>query len=330
MHTRNNYRNRNSNNTTLSSFTSATRAFNYSKNGITLFAKMNGKLKLSNGSSIRTWYFGNGFNNNRPWAGPIIEATEGEKVNITLYSMMPHSIHLHGLDVDQVNDGVPATSGYVGRSMRMMNFGRVDGYKSLGSSYTYTFIAPKAGTYQYHCHVDTVLHYDMGMHGTIIIRPRSGNSTEAWDGGPKFDKEYVWQMGTFDSSWHNQRISGTGTVRYRPNHFLINGLNGSYAQRDSTVVIKANEADRVLVRLNQTSYQSALIEFDGLEFEVIAADGRPANELQKVRSLYIAPGERYDVLLTMPDKGTYSPRVSYYDNKGINIIGEVSTKLISF
>ena len=98
---------------------------------------------------------------------------------------LPHTIHFHGLDVDQQNDGVPATSFSVSQG-----------------SYTYNFTAPHAGTYQYHCHVDTHQHYEMGMFGTVIIRPSDGNTTNIWDGGPAFDKEYIWQLTTFDSTWH--------------------------------------------------------------------------------------------------------------------------------
>ena len=305
------------------------RTFNYELNGLTMEAKMNGNVNLDNGGSVDTWYFGNGFSGDRQWAGPIIEATEGDLVEITLTSGMPHSIHLHGLDVDQANDGVPATSGYVARSRNSGNFGRVDGYTNLGGSYTYTFIAPHAGTYQYHCHVDTVLHYDMGMHGTIIIRPRSGNIEEAWDGGPTYTKEYVWQMGTFDSTWRSTNVSGEQTIRYRPDCFMINGVNGATAQTDSTVAISANAGEKVLIRTNQTSYQGAKIDFGGLAFEVIAADGRPAAQSQTMTSLYMTPGERYDILITMPDQGTYNANVSYYDSRGVNVIGTVSTTLTS-
>ena len=304
------------------------RTFNYENSGVSLDALMNGSLVLADGGSVRTWYFKNGFNGDRPWAGPIIESNEGEYTEIILTSMMPHTIHLHGLDVDQANDGVPATSGYVGGG-GMGNFGRVDGYVNLGDTYTYSFTAPKAGTYQYHCHVDTVLHYDMGMHGTIIIRPPGGSITEAWEGGPTFTKEYVWQMGTFDTSWHSERVSGAGTVRYRPDRFMINGVNGSDALVDSTVAITATAGDKVLIRTNQTSYQGVLIEFSGMPFEVIAADGRPAAAIQTMASLYMSPGERYDILFTMPATGNYTARLTYYDNQGAEVVGVVDTSITS-
>ena len=311
---------------TTSSSTGGVRTFNFEGPDIvTVQARMNGRITFSDGTSVRTWYFGNGFNGDRQWGGPIIECTEGNIAEITLNSGMPHTIHLHGLDVDQANDGVPSTSGYVGRPMG--NFGRVDGYTSLGTSYTYTFPVPEAGTYQYHCHVDTVLHYEMSMHGTIIVRPASGSLTTIWDGGPSFDREYVWQLGTVDPTWHNENVSGAGTVRYIPKYFLINGVDGSNLLNDSTVAISASAGQTVLIRVNQTSYQPAVIKLGGLPFDVVASDGRPLPAPLTKTSLYIAPGERYDILLPMPSSGTYYATIDFYDIKGRNVIGTAVTTI---
>jgi FtsP/CotA-like multicopper oxidase with cupredoxin domain len=142
------------------------RTFTYlGPNTASLNVQMNGRQIMADGTAIRTWYFGGGFNEDRSVPSPVIEAIEGESVQVTLSSDMPHSIHFHGLNVDQANDGVPSTSGYVARMFGggMMNFGRVNGYTNLGSPFTYTFTAPHAGTYAYHCHVDTVLHFEMGI-----------------------------------------------------------------------------------------------------------------------------------------------------------------------
>ncbi len=127
---------------------------------------------MADGRRLRTWHFGRGFNADRPVPSPVIEGVEGQPLEVTLSSVMPHTIHFHGLDVDQANDGVPSTSGYVGHGHGGggMSFGRVDGYSSLGTSFPYSFVAPHAGSYAYHCHVDTVLHFEMGMYGTVIIR----------------------------------------------------------------------------------------------------------------------------------------------------------------
>ena len=117
---------------------------------------MMGQQRLSGGEWLSTWYFGNGFNDDRPVLGPVIEGIQGQPVEVTLYSMMPHTIHFHGLDVDQANDGVPSTSGYVathgghgggghggrGSGSMGMDFGRVAGYVNLSSPFTFRFVAP--------------------------------------------------------------------------------------------------------------------------------------------------------------------------------------------
>ncbi|MDH5480235.1 MAG: multicopper oxidase domain-containing protein, partial [Nitrosomonas sp.] len=188
---------------------------------------------LSDGRNLPVWAFSDtalnsGFNGNRSIPGPTLEINQGQLANFTLSSAMPHTIHWHGLDVDQANDGVPSTSGFVAQAIPPMgNFGRLDpAWVLLGPQYTYSFTAPHAGTYMYHCHVDTVLHMEMGMSGTVIVRPADGNENVLWLAGPSFDVEYVWQLHTVDSRWHSSSpmaASGANTVRHRPNYFLING-----------------------------------------------------------------------------------------------------------
>ena len=247
------------------------RTFTYlGPNSAFLDVAMNGHLTMADGNVIRSWYFGNGFNEDRTVPSPVIEAIEGQTVEVILDSMMAHSIHFHGLDVDQANDGVPSTSGYVAR-MSGGGFGRVDGYQNLGSPFTYTFVAPHAGTYMYHCHVDTVLHLEMGMYGTVIVRPPDGSPTRAWEGGPSFDREYVWHLHTFDSRWHDfggqgPPISGPETVRYQPDYFMINGRDGANAISDPTAAVAAAAGQRVLVRVANVGYQPALVRLGGLVF----------------------------------------------------------------
>ncbi|WJW76371.1 multicopper oxidase family protein [Thiohalobacter sp. IOR34] len=303
------------------------RTFSYLASPTSVSARMNGSLTMADGASLRTWYFGGGFNGDRALAGPVLEANEGETVQITLSSMMPHTIHFHGLDVDQANDGVPSTSGYVGRSMGGGGFGRVGDAPSLGTSYTYTFVAPHAGTYMYHCHVDTVLHFEMGMYGTVIIRPADGSTNVAWAGGPTFDKEYIWQLGSFDSSWHGEMVSGAGTVRYRPDYFMINGRDGANAASDPTVAVSAGAGQTVLIRVNGTSYMPAMIRLGGLPFQVIASDGRPLPAPITVTEQLVCAGERYDLLLTLPNSGQYQASVDYYDIRRARLLGSVNTTL---
>jgi len=213
-----------------------------------------------------------------------------------------------------------------------MGFGRVEGYTNLGSPFTYTFTAPHAGTYKYHCHVDTVLHFEMGMYGTVIVRPPDGSPTRAWTGGPTFDKEYIWHLHTYDSSWHSQhgpQISGPGTVRHRPDYFMINGRDGGNTFADPTTAITAAAGERVLIRATNVGYQPALVQLGDLEFEVIASDGRPLRSTVLSTQQLVAPGERYDILFTMPSAPNGVATVDYFDIRLTGILGTASTSIQS-
>jgi FtsP/CotA-like multicopper oxidase with cupredoxin domain len=246
--------------------------------------------------------------------------------------MMPHTIHPHGLDVDQANDGVVETSGFVGMRPMMGNFGRLPpNARSLGSSFTYAFTAPFAGTYMYHCHVDTVLHMEMGLYGVIIVRPPDGSLNRAWAGGPAFDKEYLWVLHTFDTAWHTggmMAASGSNTVRYRPNVFMINGRSGTALNSEPTVAITAAAGARVYLRLANPGYVPALVRLGGLEFDVVASDGRPLPRPLRANSYLVGPGERYDVVLNLPaSPGTRSATVEYQNIRGTGRWGTATTRI---
>lgn len=305
------------------------RTFSYITSPTSLGVSMGGSLTMADGASIPTWSFNNGggFNGDRTVPNPVIEANEGDTVQVTLnvpMMSMPHTIHFHGLDVDQQNDGVGATSFEV----------------QGGSSYTYTFTATHAGSYMYHCHVDTVLHFEMGMYGTVIIRPANGSTTEAWTGGPTFDKEYVWHLHTFDSTWHSGGggmggmggmgggdTSGPGTVRHRPDYFMINGRDGNNTNTDSTVALSAGAGQKVLIRGTNVGYQPAMIRLGGLVFDVIASDGHPLPNAISTTEWLVAPGERYDIILTMPGSGQRTATVEYYDIRRGGVLGSASTTI---
>ena len=306
--------------------TGGSRTFSCLQAPTSVNAVMEGSQSMANGASIRTWRFGSGFNNDRSVPSPVFEANQGEVVRITLNSMMEHSIHFHGLDVDQQNDGVPATSFAVGG---MGN----------SNSYTYTFNAPHAGTYMYHCHVDTHKHFEMGMFGTVIIRPADGSANLAWDNGPAFDKEYIWQLTTFDTTWHSGGMGGGGMEgggmegggatlqRYRPNYFMINGKDGANTQNDSATAISAGAGQKVLVRINGTSYMPGIVRMGGLPFEIIASDGRPLAQSLIATEVMCAPGERYDIILTMPSSGQYIGSIEYRDIRNGKELGTATTTI---
>ncbi|NRA13026.1 MAG: multicopper oxidase domain-containing protein, partial [Crocinitomicaceae bacterium] len=149
---------------------------------------------------------------------PTLEFVENDSVELNLWNLSqgpPHTIHLHGLDVDQQNDGVPMLSWEVE-------------HDDTGSYY---FQAPHPGTYLYHCHETSVLHVQAGMYGMVIVRPQSAD-TLTWESGYSFHSERAWLASEIDTNWHNDSIihhphDTTATTHlildYEPQHFLING-----------------------------------------------------------------------------------------------------------
>ncbi len=287
------------------------------KPNYTVISRMNGTHTIG-GQPTDVWYYdrdssNQGFMDNRQFPSAHLEIIQGQATNILFQNMsfMPHTIHLHGLDVDQQNDGVPATSFTV----------------PMGGSYTYQFIAPHAGTYHYHCHVDTVLHFHRGMAGTIIVRPPSGVTNLAWDGGPTFDEEVLWHLLTFDSTWANLYGSDLATARHRPDSFMINGLSSPEARTDPYSRLVATVGQRIYLRLLNSCYQWARVRLGGLPFDVVASDGRPMQSIVTTDTWDLGPGERYDLLLTPKAPISTDATVEYLDDYSGAVLGTAASRL---
>jgi hypothetical protein len=165
-----------------------------------------------------------------------IRVVEGQIVHAELHhtSRGPsHTIHWHGIEPTSMNDGVGKISMEVG-----------------SSGYTYQWQANAAGTYFYHCHRNTILHFMQGMYGVLIVdvlpppgslhaalqplgNPVTGDGNQFGTigfgypmGGPGFvrrggnvvpyDVEAIWVTGDIDPVWaglsHNHGMGSTGAA----------------------------------------------------------------------------------------------------------------------
>ena len=224
--------------------------------------------------------------------GPTLTYIEGDSVELKLRNMSQgasHTIHLHGLDVDQQNDGVPHLSFEVGHN----------------ETKSYFFRVPHPGTYLYHCHVTSALHAQAGMYGLLIVKPNTGIN-ETWEGGFTYDSEYAWMTSELDLAWHEDSIinhphdTTTNQVHlpdYNPTYFLVNGRSEQQLTEDAIPVIaSANEV--ILLRLANIGYYGNTYHFPmHLNARIISSDGRPFPSIEYSDSLTVMPGERYQVLL---------------------------------
>ncbi len=303
----------------------------------------NRKLEMPDGREIEFWGFEDRLNRQeedvvRP--STAMRVTEGDIVHVTLRpSKRQHTIHLHGIEIDTYNDGVGHTS------------------FEITDSYTYQFRAgapframddptPQtrgAGTYFYHCHVNTTLHFHMGMYGGLFVDPIEGPGT-AYHMGPKYNpaEERGWGPGDVDPVWHElghaAGVEGgdAGLNDFNPVYFDItgkfqpmkNGVVDPNAVIEDPLVTAVGEVGGlpIFVRYGNTSYTRQRITFDGiaskmLAVEVIGSDGRPfdrlppnfADHVTLDRPLESTTSERYELLLRPLKKGTSIVTIEYLD-----------------
>ena len=239
--------------------------------------------------------------------GPTLEFIEGDSVDLSLINMSqsaPHTIHLHGLDVDQANDGVPSLSFEVP-------------HLSTGHYY---FKVPHPGTYIYHCHVSSPIHVQAGMYGLIIVRPSALGYT--WDNGYAYHSEFSWVFSEIDTLWHKNNIIHhvhvQGTVGhpipdYDPQYFMVNGKTETNIPFSGAPIFM-NVGETVLVRIANIGYYGNIIRFPpGLTVRLISSDARPIPTAFMIDSLSVHPGERFSILIEADSLLSDSIVVEYFN-----------------
>lgn len=266
------------------------------------------RWEYAEGKTVLAW----GYNGQIP--GPEIRVGEGEKVRVVFTNNLPKAttIHWHGIDVPNDQDGVPGVT-----------------QKAIepGETYTYEFIAKPAGTRMYHTHGgvamgDEAQQLDMGLSGAFIIEPA---------GYQKPDKEYTlildeWQttpmgetgmrhsslflrqalahMGGNDhANMMNMSIMMGGGHAMDYNLFTINGR--SFPDSEP---IKVKTGERVRLRLiNAGTSTIHPMHLHGHQFKIIAVDGNavPAAAQLTRNTITVHPGETYDIEFTANNPGTW-------------------------
>ncbi|QLG12987.1 multicopper oxidase domain-containing protein (plasmid) [Deinococcus sp. D7000] len=231
------------------------------------------ETEIAPGVRVQQWAFGfPGQPASVP--GPELRVKVGELVRITLHNThnQPHTLHLHGItSLAQEMDGVPHLSHAV----------------LPGQSFTYEFVATEAGTFAYHCHVQTNVHLDMGMYGALIV--------EDPDVKPVWTAEHTLILDEWDS--HHDPEQRPYTPHY--DEFLVNGKAFPLIPE---LDIPAGQTQ--LVRFVNLGAQPHSLHLHGTSFLVMAKDGHDLPAPYVADTLPILPGERYDVLVKGRD-GTF-------------------------
>jgi hypothetical protein len=238
--------------------------------------------------------------------GPTIRVHQGDRVKVEFshQHFHPHTIHWHGQFVPWESDGAPGVT--------------QDSVES-GGAITYDFIASRAGTLWYHCHVDTQLHVMQGLYGMIIVEPQD-DTYEPKD----IDREYTMVLSTMNRN----TVEAVGTSRHShppgcasgfpgcenpassagdADVFLLNGHSYPYTmdQEESLFVVK--EGERIRLRILNAGETVETVHPHGHDMQVVARDGNPIapNARVWVDTLTIGPAERYDVVIEANNPGPW-------------------------
>lgn len=255
-------------------------------------------LDVPGGAPVTMWSLRDDVSGVGSWPAPTIRVREGQIVHSRMGSRNgPHTIHHHGIEPTPANDGVGHLTFEVG-----------------AGQYDYQWLAGEAGTYFYHCHRNTVLHFERGMYGLLIVDPAVPGAPFA-DGGPgvtyvgndlvPYDAEALWVADDVDLRWHLLDVADglgdpdqdarSGFMRiddprnprlhdFRPTVFVVTGVAASVNLPDPAPIVAAagtavtprvRRGQRLLVRTLDAAYCQTRWTFPAeLPGTVTAADGR--------------------------------------------------------
>jgi FtsP/CotA-like multicopper oxidase with cupredoxin domain len=268
--------------------------------------------------------------------GPTIEVTQGDRVIVEFSHthFHPHTIHWHGQYVPEGMDGVPGiTQQAVGGAGGIPEF-------------TYDFIAKRAGTLWYHCHVDTHLHVMQGLYGMFIVKPQKDTKLE-----PKPDSEatlilstmarnvveaipgvnpHAHPAGCFTSGkpdCQNPPIdSGDADV------FLINGHSYPLTEDQPESMYHVDTGKVLRIRMLNAGETVEEVHLHGHDMQVVAIDGNPLPLASRywVDTVNIGPAERYDVLVYGNNPGAWAmhTHVNAHEANDQQVPGGMHTMLI--
>ena len=276
---------------------------------ILIIGRNTGTHTFHDGEQTRIMGFTSSLSQSLKIPGPTIDVKSGDSIKIDFFNLSqgaPHTIHLHGLDVDQQNDGVPHLSFEVDHNEH--------GY--------YYFKAPHPGTYLYHCHVGSAIHLQAGMYGLVIVRPSDGSLTTTWDDGYEYDREFSLLASEIDTVWHNDSIIDHEhdmeiplyiPETFQPQYFLVNGRSGPQLL-DPSALMHVAPNDRVFMRLANIGYYGVRYVFpESVNCQVISSDGRPLPTVFYADTVEVLPGERYEALIDIGNEAFYDLLVQHFN-----------------
>jgi FtsP/CotA-like multicopper oxidase with cupredoxin domain len=240
---------------------------------VTLTAKQ-AVVTLASGKTVEAWTY------NGQIPGPELRFRQGELIEVTLVNediADGATIHWHGLDVPNAEDGVA---------------GATQNAVMPGESHTYRFIAEQTGTFWYHSHQHSKEAVQRGLFGPLIVEP----------GGEHADA---------DAAIPADAVGNAEDIIVMTHLWDDAGI----AIGDSDIVRRESIAPGTTVRMrliNTDDWVLQSYELHGAPYRVVAVDGTPLgassgnkNALLSNTRLTLTTGGRYDIEFVMPDQPVF-------------------------
>jgi FtsP/CotA-like multicopper oxidase with cupredoxin domain len=211
---------------------------------------------------------------------PVLRLKQGQPAQIAVENALDEvtTVHWHGVRVPNDQDGVPYLTQFpIG----------------VGETYTYRFTPADAGTYWYHPHCNTFAQISRGMTGVLIVE-------EAED--PGFDADIALNVRDFrlgeDGAFLDLSI---------PRNAARGGTLGTVStanwQVDGVTTVPAGGLVRLRLAVTDVTRIYALSVTGAAAVEVVALDGHPLATPLTGGDVRLAPGQRADLALVMPEAG---------------------------
>lgn len=284
-------------------------------------------ISAGDGQGIWMWGYANGSTLQYP--GPTLIVDQGDTVTVKLSNTLPVAASIIFPGQSGVTTSVSGSAGCA-----------VDGLltKEIPAACTdtvsYSFTASQPGTYMYHSGTRPDLQTEMGLFGTLIVRPAAAN--QAYDSADsQYGHEYLFVLSEVDVDIHQAVEAGNlnpDMTTRRAEYWFINGRNGTdtllgdnlpwFPTQPYGALAQTHPGDKTLFRVVQAGTELHPFHTHGNNFTLIARDGRllesapgaGADLATSDFTLKAIPGETYDALWTWTGKGLGWDIYGYTEN----------------
>ncbi len=263
-----------------------------------LYAKK-AQISTPDGDSFQIWGFADSANGAAQYPGPTMIVNQGDIVEVTVHNdditqqnvslVFPGQTYVRKTcDIGYIYGPLGGTGCYT-NIYDGLNVVAADGGTH---SITYQFVANKPGTYLYHSGVSPQIQIDMGLVGTLIVRPSMAAPANASplaynDLGTAYDDEFLFFLSEMDPKLHYlaemDALDQWDNASYHSVLFFINGRNGPDTLADNFLpqmphqpygsLVTMVPGERVLLRTLNAGRNQHPLHLHGNHYDQIARDG---------------------------------------------------------